>query len=268
MIKRELKVNIKSFIIWLSILIGIFLIVYLIYPYIITDESIKSMDELMEIFPEGVLKTFNMDIASISTAYGWFKTEGFMFILIIIGLYASFLGGSILLKEENDKTVEYLVTLPVKRKNIVTSKVIVSILYIALITLLLGIFNYISLKISGDINTKQFVLLSLTPILIAYPLFSINLFISTFLHKNKKTIGISLGMVFIFYIISILSEISSKVEFLKYFTIYTLADTRNVMMDMKINLNYILISVLITVIFIFGTYYRYQKKELIWQRFI
>ena len=136
MIKRELKVNIKSFIIWLSILIGIFLIVYLIYPYIITDESIKSMDELMEIFPEGVLKTFNMDIASISTAYGWFKTEGFMFILIIIGLYASFLGGSILLKEENDKTIEYLVTLPVKRKNIVTSKVIVSILYIALITLL------------------------------------------------------------------------------------------------------------------------------------
>ena len=263
MIKRELKVNIKSFIIWLSILIGIFLIVYLIYPYIITDESIKSMDELMEIFPEGVLKTFNMDITSISTAYGWFKTEGFMFILIIIGLYASFLGGSILLKEENDKTIEYLVTLPVKRKNIVTSKVIVSILYITLITLLLGLFNYISLKIGKDINTKQFVLLSITPILIAYPLFSINLFISTFLHKNKKTIGISLGMVFIFYIISILSELSSKVEFLKYFTIYTLADTRNVMMDMKINLNYIMISILITVIFIIGTYYRYQKKELI-----
>ena len=70
-------------------------------------------------------------------------------------------------------------------------------------------------------------------------------------------------MVFIFYIISILSEISSKVEFLKYFTIYTLADTRNVMMDMKINLNYIMISILITVIFIIGTYYRYQKKELI-----
>ena len=56
MIKRELKVNIKSFIIWLSILIGIFLIVYLIYPYIITDESIKSMDELMEIQPMVGLK--------------------------------------------------------------------------------------------------------------------------------------------------------------------------------------------------------------------
>lgn len=263
MLKRELKVNLKSFIIWLLILIGIFLIVYLIYPYIITDESIKSVDELMEIFPEGVLKTFNMDITSISTAYGWFKTEGFMFILIIIGLYASFLGGSILLKEENDKTIEYLATLPVKRKNIVTSKIIASFIYIFLITLCLGIFNYISLKISGDINTKQFIYLSTTPILIAYPFFSINLFISTYLHKNKKTIGISLGMVFIFYIISILSEISSKVEFLKYFSIYTLADTRNVIINIKFNPYYIITSLLLTTIFIIGTYYRYQKKELI-----
>ena len=127
----------------------------------------------------------------------------------------------------------------------------------------LGIFNYISLKISGEINTKQFIYLSTTPILIAYPFFSINLFISTYLHKNKKTIGISLGMVFIFYIISILSEISSKVEFLKYFSIYTLADTRNVIINIKFNPYYIITSLLLTTIFIIGTYYRYQKKELI-----
>ena len=114
MIKREFKINLKSFIIWLCILISIFLLVYLIYPYIVTDDSMKEMDELMKVFPPDVLKAFNMDIASISTAYGWFKTEGFMFILLIIGIYSSFLGGSILLKEENDKTIEYLSSLPVK----------------------------------------------------------------------------------------------------------------------------------------------------------
>ena len=85
MIKREFKVNLKSFIIWLSILVGIFLVVYLIYPYIITDETIKSMDELMKVFPEEVLKAFNMDVTSIETAYGWLKTEGFMFVLLIVG---------------------------------------------------------------------------------------------------------------------------------------------------------------------------------------
>ena len=37
MLKRELKVNLKSFIIWTSILLGMFLIVYLMYPSIINS---------------------------------------------------------------------------------------------------------------------------------------------------------------------------------------------------------------------------------------
>ena len=178
MIKRELKVNLKSFIIWSSILIAIFLLVYLIYPFIITDATMKDLDELMKVFPPEVLKAFNMDIASISTAYGWFKSEGFMFVLLIMGLYSSILGGSILLREENDKTIEYLSSLPIKRSNIVTNKVIVGILYVLGISILFGIFNYISLLISCEFDQLQFLLLSIIPIFVTLPLFAINLLIS------------------------------------------------------------------------------------------
>ena len=263
MIKRELKVNLKSFIIWLLVLIIMFLTVYLVYPYIITDDTMHNMDELMKVFPEEVLKTFNMDMASIATAYGWFKTEGFMYVLLIIGFYASILGGNILLKEENDKTIEYLESLPIKRSKIITNKILVSIIYIVLTVLILGIFNYVSLLISGDFNHKEFFLLSITPIFIGIPLFSLNLFISTFLHNTKKNIGISLGLVFIFYLFNVLSELSSKVEFLKYFSIYTLADVRNVITDVKINPIMVLISIVISAIFIIGTYVSYNKKELV-----
>ncbi|MBE6157176.1 MAG: hypothetical protein E7160_00045 [Firmicutes bacterium] len=263
MIKREFKVNFKNFIIWLSILLIMFLVVYLIYPYIITDNTMEEMDELMKVFPPEMLKTFNMDMTSISTAYGWFKTEGFMFILLIIGFYSSMLGGNILLKEENDKTIEYLSSLPIKRSKIITNKVLVSITYIIGIVLLFGIFNFISLSISGDLDQKQFILLSVTPLLIGLPLFAINLFISTFMHKTKKTVGIGLGLVFIFYLLNVLSELSTKVEFLKYFSIYTLADVRNVISKVEINPIMICISIVLTVIFIIGTYINYSKKELI-----
>ena len=263
MLKREFRVNFKSFIIWLSILVIMFLVVFLVYPYIITDDTMKSMDELMKVFPPELLKAFNMDMSSIDTAYGWLKTEGFMFVLLIIGFYSSILGGNILLKEENDKTIEYLGSLPIKRKNILNNKILVSIIYILSITILLLVFNYIALLISGDFNHKQFILLSLTPILIGLPLFSINLFISTFMHKTKKTIGISLGMVFIFYLLSVLSELSSNVEFMKYFSIYTLADTRGVLENISISYINIIISLLITVVFIVLSHIRYNKKELV-----
>ena len=263
MLKREFKVNLKSFIIWLSILIIMFLVVYLVYPFIITDDTVKNMDELMKVFPPVVLKAFNMDMSSIETAYGWFKTEGFMFVLLIIGFYCSILGGNILLKEENDKTIEYSGTLPMKRRDIVTNKIIVSIIYMSAITFILGLFNYIGLTLSGSFNHKEFILLSITPIFIGLPFFSINLFISTFLRKNKKTIGICLGMVFIFYLLSVLSELAPSIEFIKYFSIYTLADVRNVIASCSINIMCVLISILITIIFIIGTYIRYENKELL-----
>ncbi len=263
MIKRELKSNLKGFIIWTSVLIVIFLLVFAIYPYIVTDDTMQSLDEMMKVFPPELLKAFNMDLSSINTAYGWLKSEGFMFILLITGFYASYIGSNIVLKEENDKTIEYLESLPIKRTKIVTNKIIVAITYIISMVLLLGIFNYIALLISGDFNQKEFILLSITPIFVALPLFGINLFISTFMHKTKKTIGISLGMVFIFYLLSVLSELSDKVEIIKYFSVYTLADIRNVMANIAINPINIIISIAITVIFIGLSYIRYDKKELI-----
>lgn len=263
MIKREFKINLKNFIIWLSILIIMFLVVFLVYPYIVTDETVKDMDELMKVFPEDLLKAFNMDITSISTAYGWLKSEGLMYLLLVIGFYSSILGGNILLKEENDKTIEYLGTLPIKRSTIITSKVLVSIVYIVLMVFLVGLFNYISLLLSGDFEQKQFILLSITPLIIGLPFFSLNLFISTFMHKTKKTVGISLGIVFISYFLNIISELSSKVEYLKYFSINTLGDVRNIIDDISINPINILISLIITIIFISLTYIRYNKKELV-----
>ena len=263
MIRRELKVNLKSFIIWSSVLIGIFLVVFLVYPFIMTDDSVQSLDEMMKVFPPELLKTFNMDIASINTVYGWLKSEGFMFVLIIIGIYASTLGFNIVLKEENDKTIEYLGFLPIKRSKILTNKIISSIIYIIGMVLILGLFNYIALILSGDFDHKQYILLSLTPILVALPLFAINIFISTFFHRSKKTLGLSLGIVFIFYIINILSELSDKVEFLKYFSIYTLANTRKVLSEVCISPISIILSLIITIIFIGLTYCRYNKKELI-----
>lgn len=263
MLKRELKINLKSFIIWTLVLLLLFLIVYLMYPSIIASDSIKMMDEMMKMFPHEMLKAFNMDIASMDSAFGWLKTEGFVFILLIVGVYASILGSNILLKEENDKTIEYLNMLPIKRRNILFDKIICAITYIFLMVVIIGIFNYIGLEISGDFNRKQYILLSLTPLLSAIPLFSITLFISTFTHKTKKTLGISLGISIISYFLQLLSEMNEVTKFFKYFTPYTLSDIRNVIVNISINPIMIIISIIITILFIILSFIRYEKKELL-----
>lgn len=263
MLKRELKINLKNFLIWTGILIILFLAIFLVYPSIIESDNIQMMDEMMKMFPEEMLKAFNMDISSMDTAFGWLKTEGFIFVLLLTGVYASILGSNILLKEESDKTIEYLNSLPIKRSAILFQKVTCAIIYIVLMVVIIGIFNYIGLSLSGDFDKKQYILLSITPLLSALPLFAITLFISTFFHKTKKTFGIGLGIALASYFLQILSEMNEVTEFFKYFTVYTLADIRNVIIDITINPIMIVISIFITLLFILFSYIRYNKKELV-----
>ena len=263
MFKRELKINLKSFIIWTSILIGLFLVVFLIYPSIINSANMEMIDEMMKMFPEEMLKAFNMDISTIDSAFGWLKTEGFVFVLLITGIYSGILGSNILLKEESDKTIEYLNSVPVTRKNIVLNKILCGLLYIVLMIAIIGIFNFVGLSLSGDFDRKSYMLLSITPIFSSIVIFAVCLFLSTFTHKTKKTLGISLGIVFASYFLNVISEMGESTEFLKYISIFTLADIRNVIINVSINPLMVALAMGITVIFMILTTIRYEKKELV-----
>lgn len=260
---REMKVNAKSFFIWASILIGLFVVVFLVYPSIISSENVQMIDEMMEMFPIEVLKAFNMDISSIDSAFGWLKTEGFVFVLLVTGCYAGILGSNIILKEESDKTIEYLHSLPITRTQIVVQKMLAGVAYIVLMVTVVGVANYIGLELSGDFDRKQYVLLSITPIFSSIVIYFICMFLSTFTHKTKRMLGISLGIVFASYFLQILSEMSDVTKFLKYFSAFTLADVRNVIMDVTLHPVCVLISILLAAVFFGLTLYRYCRKELV-----
>ena len=263
MFKREMKVNFKSFVIWTLILMGIFLVVFLVYPSIINDKNIKMMDEMVSMFPKEMLMAFNMDLSSLDSAFGWLKSEGFVFVLLIIGCYSGILGSNILLKEESDKTIEYLNSLPITRNRIIFDKVLVGLIYIVLMVIILGVFNFLGLSLSGDFDKKQYILLSITPIFSSIVIYFICMFLSTFTHKTKKMLGISLGIVLISYVLQMLSTISDASEFLKYVSVFTLADTRNVITDLAINPILVVISIAISMIFLGLVIVRYNKKELV-----
>ena len=263
MFKREMKTNLKSFIIWALILLGLFLLVFLVYPSISSSDNIKYLNDAMEMFPEELLKAFNMDISTLDTAFGLLKTEGFVLLLLITGVYSSILASNILLKEESDKTIEYLNSLPTTRTKIALNKIICGLIYIILMILIVSIFNYVGLSLSGAFDKKTYILLSITPLFSSIVIFGACLFISTFFHKTKKTFGISIGVVFASYFLNILSELSESTEFLKYFSIFTLADVRNVIVNTSINPLMLFLSLFITIIFFVLTIIHYNRKELV-----
>ncbi|MDD6224527.1 MAG: hypothetical protein PUB18_05985, partial [bacterium] len=108
-----------------------------------------------------------------------------------------------------------------------------------------------------------YLLLSITPIFSSTVIFFACMFLSTFTHKTKKMLGISLGIVFISYVLQMLSSLSKTTEFLKYFSVFTLADIRNVIVEVAINPIMIVISIGLSLLFLVLTVIQYNRKELI-----
>ena len=262
MIRRELKYNFKNFLIWTLVACCMYMVIFLIYPTLFDAEQV-DINGMLKAFPEDMLKAFNMDINGIDNAYGWLKSEGFVFLLMIIGCYGGLLGSSILLKEESEQTIEYLATLPISRTAIVLQKSVVGVFYIIAITLVVSGSNYVGLLRSGEFDKKQYLLLSVTPLFSSLVLFFLCLFLSTFAKKTRKVLGITLGLVFASYLLNMLAGISDKAEVFKYFSAFTLADIRNVMLDGKINPVMVGISILISALCLGLTVFRYNRKELV-----
>ena len=68
MFKREMKIIFKNFIIWTLVLILIFLVVFLIYPSIVTSENVDMIDEMLKVFPPSVLKADELETLVVPTA--------------------------------------------------------------------------------------------------------------------------------------------------------------------------------------------------------
>lgn len=259
MFKREIKVNFKSFLIW-GISLGLLLVlIFAIYPSI--SDKIE-FDDMMKNFPPELLKSFNFDVVSISTVFGWYASEGFTIVSLIVAMYAAVLGASIVLKEESDKTIEFLYSKPVSRGKILLSKLLAGVVYVIAFNIFIMIITGIGFALSDDMHVVKWLLLTLSPILIGLATFVISAFISLFFKKTRKAMGVALGIVMGTYVVNMIAKMSDNVDFLKYLTPFGYIDSADIVTNSALPL-YSIIIVLIIIVFAGLLWFRYDRKEFL-----
>ena len=260
MLQREFKINFKSLLIWTTIISVTFLLVFILYPVLINTNNVSNLDELIKVFPKELLIAFNMDIISMSISLGFLQSEGITLLMLIYGVYASILGGTILLKEESDKTIEFLYSKPINKNKIVTNKLIIGTINILILNIVTSIIISIGLYLNNEIIIKGILLNSIT-LLPTILIFIFMMFISTFYKKTRKITGICFGFVFLEYFLLTFSNINEKVNFLKFFSVYSLTDLRNIVINNSYNFIFLIIFILLFILFTLGTYIKYNSKE-------
>ena len=258
-IKRELKLNIRQLIIFSAIVASFMLLMDFMFP--VVQKMAPQMDELMAEFSDSFLAAFNMDDLGFDTITSFFGTEGYLYVNLIIGAYAAILGSSILLKEKTDKTFEYLMTKPISRRSIYFGKLISGFLNILAISLVVFVINLVAFSIVDVLDIKALLLLTLGTFLLALFIYMFSFFMALFSKKTRDAMGMGMGLLFGSYLLFIISLISDKIEFLKYFSVFYYIDSTPLIKEHYFNLFYILGFLLIMGVLKYLGFVIYKKQD-------
>ena len=259
---REMKANRKSLIIWS---IGLILMVAASMTKYggITVGNTNDAKKLLQSFPSVLMAFFGMTGLDYSTAIGFYGVT-FLFLLIMAGIHAGMLGANIIAKEEYDKTSEFLLAKPVSRFNIITQKLsaaIVNVIIINIVTLFSSIF-IVNFYAKSSKYTSLIIQMIIGLLLFQCFYLFLGSAIAAISRRPKTSASIAGMILFAGYILSVIIDLSDKINFLKYLTPFKYFSANKIIDNNGVDPQFVVISIVLTMIFIYITYIFYEKRDM------
>jgi ABC-2 type transport system permease protein len=160
------------------------------------------------------------------SALGFYAVNNIIYMMVLGSIFAIVLSSNILLKEEYNKTAEYLLTRPLTRSEIFLSKssiVFINVFLLNLITALGGLICIMLVK-TAPFSIKAFFTLSLYTFLLNLLFGVIGLFLSTIVKRSRPITAFCIGLVLIFYFIYTISKITESISKIGYLSPFKYVD--------------------------------------------
>lgn len=256
---HELKAYRKSVIIW-SLSMSFLAILYiLIFKGL--GEDIELFKTFINKLPEAMKRVFNIYLGSISRLEGFYSII-FSFVVLFGAIQAMNLGTDIVSKETREKTADFLMTKPVSRIRVLTSKVMAVLTSLVITNIIyLGLTVLAASTIVGDYNLKLFLMISFTLFFVQLMFMALGIIVSAIANKIKSVISVSLSTVFGFYIIGNLGFIIGE-DKVRYISPFRYFDTAYIIQNSAYEANYVIIGIIFVVAVISGSYLVYKKKDI------
>lgn len=222
---REMKRNAVTLATWMIVLVLLISVTMAIYPTFLENQS-KIM-ALLNIMPKGALQFKGIsDFNALLSVLGFYATNNVIYMMLLGSVYSIVIASNILLKEEYGKTAEFLLSWPVSRREIFTSKLIVVFLDIFLLNLVTALagFAWMEFVKTAPFSIKSFLILSVYTFLLNLLFGALGIFFSTLVKKARPVTTFSIVFVLVLYFIHTLSKISPGISGLGYLSPFRYAE--------------------------------------------
>jgi ABC-2 type transport system permease protein len=257
---RELKANFRSLLIW-----GGIVIVFSVtgFSKFAAYEGNPELIAILDGMPPALLTAFNMNAFNLTTITGFWGVM-FNYFALILSVAAVMWGTDIITKEERDKTVEFSLTLPVRREQIISAKALaafVNCIGLLLITWGISLLNASNYQTNSEFY--EFVSLSMLAFFLLQMTFlAIGILLGCALKRYKQASSIAVGIILGTFFLSILSGLNKDLDFLKYFSPFKYFDPGTLLHKTQIELLYVWIIAGIVIVSLAGAYLTYKRRDL------
>jgi ABC-2 type transport system permease protein len=235
------------------------------YVATIEFETYAGNQEILDAMAsfEGLFQALGASVSDITTPEGFISIVS-LYIYLPLSIYSGLLGSNIISKEEKDKTAEYLFTLPVKRDQVIRSKLIVSLFYSLLFNiLLLSVVCVSYLRFDRSDQYFSFLFnLSIGVFLTQIIFLGLGMILSSALKEYKKSGGITVAALISTFMLSMLiTMVDGKLDFIKFLIPFSYFPA-NEMLAGDFNIFYIIISIGVFISTTTATFIFYKKRDL------
>lgn len=257
---NELKRTRKSLFIWCLVIAILVIFGILEYPFV--SDYIHELMPVFDAMPKIVSIMFGIYQVDFMTTIGYYICMYFWCTLVTY-VHATYIGASIITKDERDNTIDYLYTKPYQRKVILQAKTLVGLLNIFIVAVVAGGLSIISLMmISLDMSDLKLVLLTLLGMFFTQIIFMMmGMLCSLFMKTYKKGILVAMISLGLFYGLSVTIQYFEVSDSLHIFSPLQYFDAKLVIAN-GLNLSYLVISVMIVVACFAFSVRMIEKREL------
>ncbi|HTX89566.1 MAG TPA: ABC transporter permease subunit [Bacteroidales bacterium] len=215
--RKEMKRHALSLVIWMIVITLLISVTMSAFRTFVENQS--KILGMISLIPKGALSFKGVtDINGLFSVLGFYATNNVIYMMLLGSIFAVVISSGILLKEEYQKTAEYLVSRPLTRSEIFCSKaavVFVHVLLLNLVTALAGLVCMLLVK-KEPFSFPAFLVLSLYTFLLNLLFAAAGLLISTLVKRPRPITTVSIGIVMILYFINTIAKITESISWIGY----------------------------------------------------
>lgn len=259
--RHEFLIRLRSVITW-SLSLALLIILFYSFSPVFIDEA-ALMNQVLANFPPQMKAVFGLNNMDLATALGFFSFI-FLFVQLCLAIQAGNYGFGLVSIEETELTADFLLTRPVSRTQILTSKLLAALASLALTNAVIWISTFIAIALfqpGREFEMRNLLLLLAT--ILPFQLFflSVGLIVSLLVRRVRSVTPYALGLGFGMYVLNALNGIFDEVA-IEWITPFKHFDAAAITTTGSYDTRLVALNLAVSLLALVLSYWRYNQRDV------